>query len=176
MKNIGIKFGLFYGLGSLLLMSIAYFTNPKIIFTFADWQTLLSTILLITLMYLAAKMTRDNKGGYISFGEAFVPAFLTYIIGTVIYSFAAFALMAYDTDLRTMIVEVNEDNMIWMYNMMGMSEDQILEATELVEEQMEDQNPYTIANTFIGLLTSTLFVGLPLSAIIAAIVKKKQPV
>ena len=111
MKNVGVKYGLFYGIGASLLGLLAYFIDPKILFTYLDWQTILSIILLIGLMYWSAKVTKE----------------------------------------------------------------QIEEATETVEAQMEGTNPFSIGNTLIGLLTTIAFQGLPLSAIIAAIVKKKRP-
>lgn len=175
MKNNGVKYGLFYGIGSSLLALLAYFIDPILLFTFLDWQSILSLLLMVGLMYWSAKTTKEEKGGYLSFGEAFVPTFLTYVIGNVIYSIFIYVLMSVDPALSDVAATATADMLETMYSTIGFSEDQILEMSEQVEDQMEGGNTYSIGNTIVGIITSIFFFGLPLSAIIAAIVKKKNP-
>jgi hypothetical protein len=175
MKNNGVKYGLFYGLGLSLLAVLAYFIDPKLLFVYTDWQTILSLILMFGLMYWSAKVTREESGGYIGFGEAFVPPFLTYLIGGTIFNLLFYALITADPELLDIAGSATNDMMASIYKAAGMSEDQILEVAEQTENLMDGSNPFSIGSMLLGALVYSFFIGLPLSAIIAAIVKKKRP-
>ncbi|MEM1324435.1 MAG: DUF4199 domain-containing protein [Bacteroidota bacterium] len=175
MKNNGIKYGLIYGATGAVLMLLAYFTDPKMLFSYLNWRSILTFALMLGLMFWSAKVTKNQKGGYITFGEALLPPFLTFIIGSLISTLVLYALISTNPELQDVAVEAGEDMVKSMYETVGMSEDQIEEASELAEAQMEGGNPYGLLNMIMGIFISAFFLGLPVSAIIAAIVKKKRP-
>ena len=174
MKNNGIKYGLIYGGLSILLSMIVYFTSPENMVSFTSWNFIAGLILMVAMLYLAAKKTRDDKGGYIPFGEALVPALVTFIVGNLIGIIYMYVLTNFiDPGVQAIIQESTIEMQKGMFEMAGMSEDQILEAIERAEADMEGQ--FNFGSLVLGMLINILIMGLPISAIIAAIVKKKEP-
>ncbi len=173
MKNNGVKFGLISGLFTILIYLASYFfLDIRSLISITSWENVVGLIIGMVLMYMAAKKTRDQKGGYIPFGEALVPAFITSAISTFIGIFFFYILVNFiDPSLQDVMAEATLDSSRKMFEMAGMSEDKILEELEKVE----DQESNSLASIAIGFFTSILIMGLPLSAIIAAIVMKKEP-
>ena len=62
-----------------------------------------------------------------------------------------------------------------MFDMIGLTEEQKLQALEEAERQQAGQNPFGLGALLIGWVTNLFFMGLPIGAIIAAIVKKNEP-
>jgi len=140
MKNDTVKFGLLYGFASILIILAAYFTNPKAIAKLLHWTTALHFAVMIGLMYMAAKTVKDKKGGFIPFGEAFVPSFGTYAIGSFIGSSGIFIYLLvnhFDPSLIPLLGEASMEAAESMMDMAGMPEEQKLEALEAVERENE---------------------------------------
>ena len=175
MKNQGVKFGLIYGALSIVLSLITYFTAPENLVSFTSWTAIAGLILMLACMYMSSKNTRDDKGGFIPFGEALIPALVTFVIGGIIGVIYMYVLTNFiDTGVQDVIRESTVDMQRGMFEMAGMPEDQILEALEQAEADMEGQ--FSLGALAFGTLFNILVMGLPVSAIIAAIVKKKEPI
>jgi len=173
MNNNGIKYGLIFAGSSIILNLIAYFTDVKSLMSLTGWRSIVGIILMIGFMYLAAKKTRDQKGGFIPFGEAFVPSFVTFAIGGIFGTGFIYLLINYsDPSVQEIINQSLEDLNRNALEMAGLKEDQVLE----VLEKMKEDDPFSISRAIVGFFSNLLTMGLPISAIIAAIVKKKNPV
>ncbi len=176
MKNDTIKFGVFYGLATILLSLVTYYTNPKIMMSPTSWTSILSYVVAIGFMYLAAKKARDKKGGFIPFGEALVPSLLTYAIGMLMGILFIYVLINFiDPSLQPILEEGAQEMLESTYDALGMTEEQKLQQMELIEQQQEGREPFGLLQSLIGWLMSIFIPGLPIAAIIAAIVKKKEP-
>jgi len=172
MKNNGVKFGLISGLFTILIYLVCYFTDIRSITSITSWASIVGLIVGMALMFLAAKKTRDEKGGFIPFGEALIPAFVTSAISSFIgIVFFYILINLIDPSLKEIMAEATLDSSRNMFEMAGMPEDEILEELE----KIEDQDSNSLTSIFISFLTSVLIMGLPLSVIIAAIVKKNDP-
>ena len=178
MKNIAFKHGLMYGGTSILLLVIFYFVQPKGLFAPASIYNILGYILPFVFAFLAAKAARTANGGFIPFGEAFVPSFLTVVIGGALFHTVFQLLMNYiDPSLLELNLAAMKDVSKSTAEMFGNSGGEIditlEEAYEKIEDDMKNVGiGMIIGSILINLLLSGIFVG----AIIAAIVKKKEPV
>lgn len=176
MKNNGVKFGLIYGVLSILTLIVTYFVSPKSMMDISWWRMLLGFAIAGGIMYYAAKKTRDEKGGFIPFGEALVPSLVTYAIGSLMSVLFMYLLINnIDPGLQPIIEEAAKEMQENMLDMMGFTEEQKLQAIEEAERQQAGQNPFSLFTLMVGWFSNIFFMGLPISAIIAAIVKKKEP-
>ncbi|MEM6317257.1 MAG: DUF4199 domain-containing protein [Bacteroidota bacterium] len=176
MQNQGVKFGLIYGGFTIIVLLVGYWTAPESMMDVTSWRSIVSYLVMGVCMFLAAKKTRDAKGGFIPFGEAFVPPMVTYVIGGLIGILATYLLVnVIDPSLQEVIIEGMIEMQEGIFDSVGMPEDQKIQALEELEEQMTENGAYGLAQISIGFLTNVFFIGLPISAIIAAIVKKKEP-
>ncbi len=174
MKNDAVKLGLMYGVVSIIISMIVYFTNPKAMMDFSSWHMILGYILMIAFPYMAAKRAKDANGGFIAFGEALVPAMVTFAIGLLISNVYSYLLLNYfDPSLQETLNVAAREMTEGMWDMMGLSEEAKLEAAEQMEQQQANQ--FGIVQSALGFIVSLIFPGLVISAIIAAIIKKEEP-
>lgn len=176
MKNDTVKFGLMYGGATILIMLIVYLTDPKSIVSIAHWSTVLGFVVAIGLMYLAAKKARDNKGVFIPFGEALLPSLGTFAIGSLMGILFMYLLANHlDPNLQPILEEGAKEMQESMFETMGFTEEQKLQAMEEAERQQAGQDQFSLGTSLLGWLINLFIMGLPISAIIAAIVKKQEP-
>jgi len=176
MQKDAIRLGLIYGAISILLMTIVAYTDPKGMVSFSHWSTILGYILMIGFAYFAAKKARDNNGGFIPFGEALVPSFLTLAIAGLIGIVYMFLLTNFiNPDLQSVLNEAALEMSDSMIDAMGGTEEMKLQAREEAEKQQAGSSQFGIVQSLLGWLVSLIFPTLPIAAIIAAIVKKKEP-
>ena len=176
MNNVAVKYGVAVGVIGIVINLLAYFIDPSSLFQFTSIWSLLGLIVPVVFVFLAAKKVRELKGGYIPFGEAFVPGILTYAIGTIITGLFSYILMTFiDPSLQETALEVSKESARGMFEMAGMSEAQIEEEMEKMSDQLDAADASGLGNTLLGILGSIVIFGLPISAIVAAIVKKQEP-
>jgi hypothetical protein len=165
MKNSAIKYGILGGVGVIAYFLVFYFIQPQLMLEPAvQWSSL---VIYFTFMFLAAKQTRDTKGDEtFTFREALRPAFLAFIIMTIIYY--AFNFILYKVD-PTMIIYEKEmaiRNMRWLAEWTG----QDLPEQELQKFRAENR-PVTIGNSVLWMLRSFIG-GFILSLPVAAVVRR----
>jgi len=163
--SFGIRYGLLLGLISILLTLVLYFINPEFLFNIVRSGPLF--ILTIAFMVLAVLAARKANSGLISFGNAFVVAWLVGIIYTLLSGLFDFVLQTYiDPNLLEVQRQLTVDAMESMSSILN-------------EEQMEDAidqaaiaigKPSTV---LIGLVSSALLSAIP-ALIIAAILKRNK--
>lgn len=175
MKNKALQYGLIYGVISALILLIIYFVDSSTLFS--TTYSAIGIVVAAIFMWLAATKERQMRGGFINFGEAFVPSFLTYLIGSFIGGISFYILINFiDSSLIEVFKEYSLSAAEAGLRFSGLPEEQVLEQMDkMQEEQAADGNPFGIGTSLMGFAISSIVFGLPLSAIIAAIVKKKQP-
>lgn len=177
MKNIAIKHGLMYGGISILLLLLFYFVEPKRLFIPTSIYNILGYILPFVFAFMAAKAARTANEGFIPFGEAFVPSFLTVVIGGALFHSVFQLLMNYfdpslvELNLEAM-KELSKSTAGMLGNAGGEVEITLEETYEKIEEDMKNVSVgMIIGSILVNLLLGGLFVG----AIVGAIVKKQEP-
>jgi hypothetical protein len=177
MKNDAIKFGLYYGAFSIILTLFTYFTDPKSLMNLSLRNIILSYAIIGGFMYFTVKKVKEKKGGFITFGEAFVPSIVMFTVGVLINSLFQFMLINYiDTGLLPILEEGSRELTEKMYDTMGMSEEAKLQALEDAEQRKsEGWGPFSFLSLMLGNIVEIIIQGFPLAAIIAAISKKKEP-
>jgi len=177
MKNIAIKHGLIYGGLSILLFFVFYFVQPRELFTPTSIYSLVGYALPFVFAYMAAKAARTANGGFIPFGEAFVPSFLTVLLGGILYHIVMQSMVYYfDPSLLDLNLEVSKEISKSTAEMLGSSGGEVdIELEEMYEEVQDEFKNVSFGVILISVIFNTLLVGLIVSAIIAAIVKKQEP-
>ena len=171
-----VKLGVVFGIFSILLTTITAYTSPKSMMSFSHWSTILGFVAIFAFAYFSAKKARDRKGGFIPFGEALIPSFLTIAIGGLISTLFMYVLINFiNPDLIAIMQEGALEMSDSMIEMMGGTEEMKLEAREKVESEQAGSTPFGLGSILINWAVSLLFPTLPIAAIMAAIVKKQEP-
>jgi len=166
-----LKYGLIAGILYSVYSLILQITGSDLRFN----TTLIFVVMLvfpIIFMVMAVKSERSMQEGLISFGEALKTSFLTYLIFIIITVVVGqLIIQMYSADDWNQFVEVQRDLQASMLEMTGMDQIMIDEAREQITvEAMKDQVS-GISGVLIGILGNA-FIGLILSLIISAIMKK----
>lgn len=161
-----VRFGLYLAatsiLFSLLIYGLGYDMKPI-------GQKLNFIYYLITLVFvvMGIKYRRQEElGGYISFGQAFKYGFSIVLIGTLVstvYTWLYVKLL--NPGIFAYILEQQEEQMLEQ----GLSEEQIEMSISMTEKFM------TPVGFVLMALLASLFTGLIITLIVAAIMKKNNP-
>lgn len=168
MDNYPVRNGLYAG-GLLILLSLSfYFTDKAMLLQIGS---LMEFIIVIYFMTKAVSATRKQQDGWISFSEAFKPAWLTYILATTLSTLFTFVLMNYiDPDLKVLVqdlqIEAFEQASDWF---------KISEADQaLYTDRLKETDAYGIQSIAFTLPFSFIMPGVLFSLIMAMIMKKEQ--
>ena len=149
------KYGLYLGLGLIIISLVSYFISPRFYLTWASW---LGFVLYIVMMVMAVKEEKFNLGS-ISFKGAFGQSWLTYVVGTLIATIFAYIMMHFiDPTLMDMAIEIAKEAIEKMSGFLG--EDAVEKALEAIDKQ----DTYSV----FGFVRSYL-IGLIFAAMIRAI-------
>lgn len=167
MENTGLKWGLIGAAASLLISLITYLIGPKV-YIYADKY--ISAVAILIIMYLSGKEAREKQGGYITFQEIIRPIFLTFVIIAVASTLIQLLMMkVVDPGMAETLKQVAMDGMEKAKSFIGD------EAYDKAMEEMEGKDfSGSFKDSALGLAFSIIF-GFGLSAIYAAIMKKKNP-
>lgn len=163
MENSAIKNGVILGLLTVVLNLVVYFIDPRMLMS--TWIGVGFFALAIYFVYRSGKETREEMGGYMSWGEALKPTFLTYVIYSSIA--AAFTYVLYnfiDPSLIELQKEISIEAIEAMEGFIGE------ERMEMAIEEIENQD-FSMSIDF----AFSLVGGFVISAIVSAIVKKERP-
>ena len=167
MKNAGVNNGVIIGLAGVALTMILYFISPKTMLSYADWLTY---PIFIFFMWKAANDTKKANGGFISFGDALVPAIIATAIGALIIGLFRYVHFNFiDPTLPEVAKEIAMEALDKMGGFLG--ETQIEAMQEALEEQDMTQ---TLGKTGAAFLITTV-IGSLIALIIAAVVKRDNP-
>ena len=169
--SIALRYGLIGGLVLIaigLVMQLSGLVDP----TDLDKPTnkianILNYVIFAALAVLAIKAYRDANGGFVTFGKAFTVGILTMLVVaaiTLVWSYVYFALI--EPDLLEGIQDAAKEQMI---DQRGMSEEDADQAMGMMSWMW---NPVMMS---VMAALGTVFAGLIISLIVAAIMKKNPP-
>ncbi|MDH3652535.1 MAG: DUF4199 domain-containing protein [Saprospiraceae bacterium] len=166
--NPAIRNGVLAGIGASVIGLLLYLVNARMVFSLAGWIT---TALFIVLM---VKSVRDHRSGieYLSFSEAIKPAFITYVVGNLIYIIFYFVLLNFiDPGLLDIQKEIAMEAMEKFGSLMG--EDTFEAAMEEVENR---DWGFGIGTALWTYAWGLIFPGFIICLIIAAVMKDRKPI
>jgi hypothetical protein len=162
--RIALKWGLIYAIVSIVIALISYNTEM-----WKNWivSLLLSVILFFGVLYFSLSEFKSLNGGFMSFGQGFGLGMLTIFTGGLISIIFDFSYKKYiDPNLIEMQLDMTREQ----YESMGMSEEQIEASIEKAQAYMSSGMAVVFGLLFI------LFIGLIVSLIMSAALKKDKPV
>lgn len=172
MKN-GIQNGLLAAAGFCAIYMITYFVAPRMNFWMSyDW--LYTTIISLLFMIRAARQEKNETTGSFTFGEALIPAMITFAVATFVFTSFTLVLFHIDPNQVDLAQEAGIELMESMSQMSGVDEDDFLVQMEEAVEGMKDQT-LNIGTNFINWIVALIIPGLIYGAIAAAISRKKEP-
>lgn len=166
MNNKGLNNGLLAGLIGIIVLLISYFLDQGFYLKYASWVVY---VVYVYFMYMAGKQTRDEMGGYLSFGQAFLPIFITFAVGSLLVSiFQYFMVNFIDVSLLDAMQDQAIEQIDKMSGLLGE------EGTEAAIEKIEEDGvSLGIGQVVLGWIFGLIF-GAIISAIMGAIVKKED--
>jgi uncharacterized membrane protein YagU involved in acid resistance len=139
----------------------------------------LKTLFLMLLIYLGVTIYagidyRNNIGGFLPYGKAFVHGFLVLAISALVATlFSAVLYHVIDTELPQKLTDASLENTREMMEKFGAPEDAIDKALEDAKDRTANQ--FTFTGQLIS-YASILFFSAIMALISAIFVKKNQPV
>jgi Protein of unknown function (DUF4199) len=163
-----LKFGLFYGLSSIIIQLITYYVSDIGLLT----QFILGLITVIIFMVLAGLAEKEKNNGVLSFGEAFMTTVLTGGIGLLLGTlFLMILLNVIDPGLLDVLVDKTLSSTKSMMETFGAPEDAISERLEKAEAEIVDQ--FSVFGQIKNLFTGTLSLAVT-AAIVSLIIRKEE--
>ncbi len=158
---------------SVLYLVIYYFIDAKLNFNFV-YALVSSYTIYLLFMIRAAIEERKKMGGYLGFGEAFIPAMVCFAVVSLLYLIANFAHIKLDPHAMEISEEATIESMEQFSKFLGLSEESFLE--QMDQDDQDPEDIHSLSTYLLLWFSSLLFPGLLLGVIAAAIVKKKSPV
>lgn len=169
-----MTYGLYLGIIMVIYSLLLFFLNVKPIgFTLPILLSLVSLAIAFFGIFLSTKKVRnDVLGGEMTFGQGILIGLVVIFVASVISAIYVYIQSTIiDPDYMKNILEAQKE---WMYEFMsskGVSEEQIEKAIEGIDAKMNEMNPVKTAITSI---VSSTILGLIISLITSAILKKKN--
>ncbi|MEQ6166772.1 MULTISPECIES: DUF4199 domain-containing protein [unclassified Ekhidna] len=170
MNNHAIKSGLMVGVIGIVLTLLLYIVNAALLVSM--WMLLFFIVFLALVCYFGIQH-RNEIGGYMSFGKAWVYSMQVFIAAGLLSTI--FNLLLYnviDPELPEMLADQSVENAESMMRNFGMPEDQMDEALEKTRSDTLDR--FTVSGSVMGFLWGLIIYAI-LSLITGAIIKKKEP-
>lgn len=166
MNNPGFKRGMYFGGAAIAAYLLGYLINKELLFIPGTWPVT-GLILPILFMVFAARDTRDLQDGFMSFSEALSSTFLTFVIGSLIFSLFKYIMTSIiDPSLLDTAAEVALERMDDLSGFF--SEDQI----DMMKDNLEEGGEVKISDTLMAWALLLIFPGFFYSLIISAITKR----
>jgi hypothetical protein len=166
-----IRWGLIMAACSILITVSLYVINE-------GWMVQLKVLFISLAIYLGLTIYagidyRKLKGGFLSYGNAFVHGFLIMALSALISTcFNAVLYHVIDTELAQRLTETAMENQREMMIGFGAPEDQIDQALEDARERTENQ--FTISGMAFGYIFILIFSAI-MALISALFVRKNEP-
>jgi hypothetical protein len=167
MGNYSLKNGLISGGVQVGVMVLFYFISAIMLISFAP---MVCFFVYLGFMRQTVVQYKREKGGYISFKDAFRASWLTFIPGSVILAVFNYLLFNFmDPHLLEIQREILVETFEKMATFLPMSDEEYDKQLEL----LNNQNPYGLQSLATALPLSFLFPGALIAAIMALIMKKE---
>ena len=164
--------GLMAGAVFIVVYLVFYFIDPSLNFDFT-LGIIISTIIYLFFLIRAGFQQRKSLGGFLGFGEVFVPSIAIYTIASFIGVIFAFIMLKLDPELLELMKESSGQILESMLSMMGQSEEQIALAVEEANEKQDFNQSTLLSTTLLGWLIGIIFPGL-IYALLATLITKKK--
>lgn len=167
-QPIWLKFGIYFGIVSILTALIFFYILPIGMFT----QLFITIVILVVFMVMASKEQKAVDSGILPYGEALKTSFLTGFIGfTIALLFNLILLNLIDPGLVDVLVERNIEDTKAMMESFGIPEDQMAEAIEKAEEEIG--NAYTVQKQLQSIISGAV-ISILVGAITSIFTKKDE--
>ncbi len=169
MNNFSVKYGVLGAMALIVATLVLWFISPKALLNWSSWAGL---IIFVYSLYLTGKEAKWRNEGFISFGDMFKYMFLTSVVFAIIgvlFNHILFNII--DPGLADVQKEMAMEGIEKMRDLMGDSE-----MVEAMEESMEAESFALTPMKSLISLVSYIIGGAIVSAIMAAIMKKKKPI
>lgn len=171
MNKHALKSGIIYGIVGIIVTILLYVIDPT--YLVAWWALVVFLILAIGFVSYFGIQYRNDNGGYMTFGKAWIYSIQVFILAGILGTLFQITLyQVIDPELPDILVEAQIENQRSMLSGFGMPEDQMEEAIEQAREGIEDG--VTPAGMAKGFLFALIFYAIG-SLITGAIIKKKEP-
>ena len=171
MNHHAIKSGLIVGVVTIVLTLLLYIIDPSLIVS--TWLLLIIPLLLVFLILYFGTQHRNEIGGFMPFGKAWLYSMQVLIAAGIIGT--VFNILLYnviDPELPETIADTAVENAESMMLKFGMPEDQMDEALE--KTRVDTLKRLSVAGSIKNFFLGLIFYAI-LSLITAAIIKKKEP-
>ncbi|WP_420318032.1 DUF4199 domain-containing protein [Ekhidna sp.] len=170
MNNHAIKSGLIVGVIGIVLTLLIYIVNASLLVSM--WMFLFLLVFIVLVCYFGIQH-RNEIGGYMSFGKAWVYSMQVFIAAGILSTI--FNILLYnviDPELPQLLADQSVENAESMMRNFGMPEDQMDEALE--KTRVDTLDRLSVSGTLIGFLWGLIIYAI-FSLITGAIIKKKEP-
>lgn len=161
--RIALKWGGILGLVLILITLIMYMTNPAGNPSFS----ILTLVAMVAFIALGLVEYRRTNEGFMTYGEGMgIGALLSAVAGLLSSAFITFYNVVIDPTIQQRATELAQEQL----EKQGMDDDQIEKAMEIAQKF---QSPGFV---FVAQVFGTIIMGVLLTLIIAAIVRRNRPV
>jgi hypothetical protein len=170
--NHVIKWGVIVGLVGIVVSLLTYVLNESLLVKW--WYGLLILAINVALIIYAGIEYRKLLGGYMSYKDAFLVTLLVMLFAGIIGQ--VFNIVLYfviDPDLPNRLVKLTLEQTEQMLTRFGTPQESIDQTMEKMKTDMPAR--FTMAGQFKAFVTWGLGMTLVISAILALIVRKKEP-
>lgn len=171
MNKHAIKSGVILGVISVVITLLVYLINVNLFA--AWWYFIIPLVISLTLVSYFGIKFRDENGGYMTFGKAWVYSFITFLVaGVISLLFQILLYTVIDPEIPGILIKAQMENQEAILSNFGMPEDQMEEALEGARESIE--NSMTVGGMIQGFLILLIIYAIG-ALITGAIIKKKEP-
>jgi hypothetical protein len=170
MNNTAIRYGLILAAIGIVSQLAIYMINVELMASMSSGLIML--VISIVLIIYFARLLRQSRGGFATFGEMFGDIFTMLMISALVGAIFNYILFNFiDPELATTIKNLTIKNSEAMFVKLGMSAEQIDLALAEIEKQ---DMSMTIGKSVQQLAVSGIVYAI-ISVILAAILKKNKP-
>ncbi|MEM9919844.1 MAG: DUF4199 domain-containing protein [Bacteroidota bacterium] len=166
--NNAVKWGVIGGIGVILVDTLLYLVDPVNIMgglSYVEW------LVYIPVMIKAGIDDKNDAGGYMTWGEALKPTYLTFVIASLFYVVYMYAMY---NIIDPGLADIQRDASMEMIE--GMADFMGEEATEQMIAGMEGQEfGLTFGRAALTFGWRLLFPGFVFAAICSLIVRRNPP-
>jgi len=173
-SKLSLKYGFILAAVSVVISLTLHFINPVMLYTNFALPFIILIIFIVLLVFVGITI-RKEIGGYWTFGEAFKSfLIISLILALVAVLYNILLMTVIDPDLPSKAATAIGESQRAMMEKFGMASEQIDEALEKAGN-MEEKLAPTFKNSITSFGVSLALYGV-LSLILAAILKKKEPI
>ena len=168
--NHNVKYGLIIGAINVVYTAVTLLIDPLWVIT--EPMSFFVTVAEIAILFIAGRALRDQKGGYLSFGQAFLSTWYILLIAGGVYT--VYMILQFNVISPAVGEFLNKeaiDTLANAFEQQGVNDSLIDQAVEVYESYP----PFGVAFLIGRFIMGSVIGGAILALIVGAIVKKKEP-